>query len=172
MGEIRDRAIAIAALVEAFGVKLVDFTPVRTKAYENGLQDIPIPLLNAAVRRAIQTRTWFPKVAELRADAEMCRREMLEAHPYERCSACNYIGTVQIGYTELPSGHRKPRYGRCACWTRHQALLEGLGATEKPIVHLPGATEQPESDLEPPTVDALPPAISDRVRQLSEAKKF
>lgn len=166
MGDIRDRAMALAALVEAFGLN--DFTPVRTRAYEDSLKDIPVPLLNAAVRRAIQTRTWFPKVAELRADAELCRRELLEAHPYEACAACNHVGTVRTGY--IRSGlHQKPTYGRCKCWTAYQERMTQIGVSEKPVAQL-AAGREPEEPIEPPALDDLPPAISDRIASIAHGK--
>jgi len=166
MGELRDRAMALAALAEAFGLRGRDMTPVRIDVYDQALADIPVPLLNAAVRRAIQTRTWFPKVAELRMDAELCRRELLEAHPYERCAACNHLGTVRIGTVG-----GKPQYGRCKCWTAYQERLSTLGVTEKPLAQLTAGT-QPEADMEPVAIDDLPPAITDSVRTLASRKTW
>lgn len=162
MGEIRDRAMALAALVEAFGVK--DFTPVRTRAYDDSLKDVPLPLLNAAVRRAIQTRSWFPKVAELRADAEACRRELLEAHTYERCADCNFTGNIR-----LPSTGPKPLYGRCKCWAQYQERMSQLGITEKPVARLTAGAEV-EPGVGEPALDDLPPAITDEVRALAGRK--
>lgn len=164
MGDIRDRAMALAALVEAFGLK--DFTPVRTRAYDQALADIPVPLLNAAVRRAIQTRTWFPKVAELRLDAELCRRELLEAHPYERCADCNHTGNVR-----LPSTGPRPRYGRCKCWTAYQERMSTLGVSEKPVAQLT-AGEAAEEPIAEPALDDLPPAITDRIQSIATSRKF
>lgn len=119
MGDTRDRAMALATLVEAFNVK--DMAPVRVRTYEQGLHDVPVPLLNAAVRRAIATRTFFPKVAELRADAEACRAELLASHPYQPCEACDFTGWV-----EEPDG-TVVRSRRCVCWTSHRARLGELG---------------------------------------------
>lgn len=154
--------MALAAAIEAFAVK--DVTPVRVNAYLDALKDIPVPLLNAAVRRSIQTRQWFPKVAELRADAEVCRRELLDAHPYERCAACNHTGTVR-----LPSLGQRPRYGRCKCWTAYQERMATLGISEKPVARLTAA-EVPEEPTQEPALDDLPPALSNRIRSLSHGK--
>lgn len=162
MSEERDRAMALAAVIEAFGVK--DFTPVRVNVYLDNLKDISVPLLNAAVRLAIQTRTWFPKVAELRADAERCRRELLEAHPYERCSACNGFGKVRV----FRDGE-KPRYANCRCWEQYQARMADLGVTERPIALLEA---RPSVDVEEAlvTVEDFPPAISDRLHAIACGK--
>jgi hypothetical protein len=133
MGDVRDRAMAIAMLVEAFGVK--DFTPARVRAYEDGLNTIPIPLLNAAVRRAIQTRTFLPKVAELRTDAEACRRELLASNQYEPCAQCDETGWERVTVDGIH------RVQRCGCWKRHQQKLAQIGVTSEPIALPP---HQPE----------------------------
>lgn len=130
----RDFAMALAMLAEAFGEK--HLTPVRIEAYHRSLSDVPLPLLNAAVRRAITARTWFPKVAELRADAEACRRELIQAHPYEGCCEC-----------EDSRGWRAVHYGthiaveQCPCRRRHQELMASFGATSTPLA-LPEASRQ------------------------------
>jgi hypothetical protein len=139
MGEVRDRALAIAMLVESFGVKGADFTPVRVRAYEDGLKDIAVPLLNAAVRRAIQTRTFFPKVAELRQDAEACRRELLAANVYQPCAQCNETSWEKITVDGVV------RVTRCGCWKRHQERLAGLGVGVEPLA-LPPARDYVEAE--------------------------
>jgi len=136
MGEARDRAMAIAALVEAFGVR--DFTPVRTRAYDDGLKDVPVPLLNAAVRKAIATRQFFPKVAELRHDAEACRRDLLAANRFQPCLGCNETGWVDV----LVDG--VTRVTRCDCWKHYQRRLESLGVTREPLALAPGREQEPE----------------------------
>jgi hypothetical protein len=133
MGEVRDRAMAIAMLVEAFAVK--DVTPARVLAYENGLKDVATPLLNAAVRRAIATRTFFPKVAELRTDAEMCRRELLAANTYSPCAQCDETGWEPV----LIDGVQ--RLARCGCWRRYQAKLAQLGVGQEALALPPGDRE-------------------------------
>lgn len=127
MGDTRDRAMAIAMLVEAFGVKREDFKPVRVRAYEDALKDIPIPLLNAAVRKAIASRSWFPKVAELRDDAEACRRELLASETYQPCASCNESGWTTVLIDGIT------RVTRCFCWKAWQQRLAELGVTPQPI---------------------------------------
>lgn len=126
--------MAIAALVEAFGVKLEAMTPVRTRAYDEGLRDIPAPLLNAAVRKAIATRQFFPKVAELRQDAESVRRELLAANQHDACDDCNYTGWAEVTI----EGVR--RVERCFCWRKWQQRLSTLGVTPEALA-LPPARE-------------------------------
>lgn len=125
MGETRDLAMALAALVEAFGVKEV--SPVRVRTYEQGLKDIPIPLLNAAVRKAINERTFFPKVAEIRSDAEACRKELVEAHPFTACDSCNGTGWTAVLVDSVN------RYARCSCYRAYQQKLADLGVSGKAI---------------------------------------
>lgn len=125
MGDTRDRAMALATLVEAFGVKGEDMKPVRIRAYEDALKDIPIPLLNAAIRKAIATRQWFPKVAELREDAEACRRELVAAHPFVACDSCGGTGWEPMTVENVS------RYQRCVCWRAHVFKLNELGVTRE-----------------------------------------
>lgn len=135
MGDLRDRAMALAALVEAFAVK--DMTPVRVRAYEDGLKDVPVPLLNAAVRLAIETRAFFPKVAELKRDAETCRQQLVAAHPYAGCIDCeDSKGWIDV---QMADGVRAKR---CPCFQRHQAKLASLGVTSTPL-----ALPEPEREF-------------------------
>jgi len=135
------------------------------RAYFRALEDVPVALLEHAVNVAMRSESPFlPKPGELRALAETRRREVLAAHPYERCAACHYVGTVRVG-----TQGGKPVYGRCACWTAYQKRIEALGIGEKPIAALPAAREP---DPEPPVIemDDVPPAITDRVRALASRK--
>lgn len=132
----RDFAMALAMLAEGFGEK--HLTPVRIEAYHSGLKDVSIPLLNAAVRKAIQTRQFFPKVSEIRHDAETCRRELIAAHPYEGCLEC----ADKRGWCELTIDGVK-RMARCPCTRRYITLLAGLGVSTEPLA-LPAGRE---SDL-------------------------
>lgn len=157
--------MAIAMLAEAFGVK--DLTPIRVKVYEQALQKVPTNLLDRMVRKAIETRTFFPRVAELLADAEVCRRELLAAHPYERCASCHHMGTVRIGTT----GGR-PQYGRCKCWTAYQERLSGLGVTEKPIAQLTAGEPTPEEAGAALSVEDVSPDISDKVRAVAASRTW
>lgn len=139
MSEMRDRAMALAALVEAFGVR--EFTPVRTRTYDEGLKDVPVPLLNAAVRKAISTRTFFPKVAELRQDAEACRRELLAGNQHDACEDCNYTGWAEVTIDGIK------RVERCFCWKKWQRELESLGVTTTPLDLPPARERDSEAEL-------------------------
>lgn len=135
----RDFAMALAMLAEAFGEK--HLTPVRIEAYHRALKDIPLPLLNAAVRRAITARTWFPKVAELRTDAEACRRELIAAHPYQGCVECeDSRGFRAVLRTKTGELTETLTVERCPCHKRHQELMAGFGVTAAPLA-LPAAEE-------------------------------
>lgn len=65
-----------AALIGALGLLFGESLPrARVALYELALEDVPVSALKAGFARAIKTRTWFPKPAELRADVDT----MLEA---------------------------------------------------------------------------------------------
>lgn len=130
----REFGMAMAALFEAYATKPEDAGPVRIRVYEEGLKDIPVTILNAAVRKAISTRQFFPKVAELRADAEACRKELIAAHTFMACAQCDETGWD----TTLIDG--VSRVSRCMCWKAHQQKLSELGVTAKPLA-LPAARE-------------------------------
>lgn len=138
----RDFGMAMAMLFEAFAVKPEDAGVVRIRVYEDGLKEVPLPLLQAAVRKAIATRTFFPKVAELRMDAEACRRELVEAHPFGPCEQCQHGWVATIDRAGVA------RVTRCACWKMHQQQLADLGVGQKPLA-LPAAREMvPVGEIE------------------------
>jgi hypothetical protein len=129
----RDFAMALAMLAEAFGEK--GLTPVRIEAYHRTLADVPLPVLNAAVQKAIQTRQWFPKVAELREDCEAARREMRAAIKHEPCADCETTpGWVTVRENNVE------RLTRCRCWSAHMQKVEALGVGQKSLA-LPPARE-------------------------------
>lgn len=129
----RDFAMALAMLAEAFGEK--GLTPVRIEAYHRGLEGVPLAVLTAAVQKAIQTRQWFPKVAELREDCEACRREMRAKLHHQPCIECEDTP----GWVTLTEANVQ-RVRRCRCWNVFQDQLAALGAGEKTLA-LPPARE-------------------------------
>lgn len=116
----RDRGMAIAMLAEAFHVR--DLTPARIRIYDQALEKLPVRVLEPMVQKAITTRTFFPKVAELLMDAEMVRQELVAALGDYGCASCD----MQRGWVMVthPDGVRAER---CSCWTRHQQKLAQLG---------------------------------------------
>lgn len=110
------------------------------RAYHRALDDVPVPLLEAAVVAAMRLNSPFmPKPGELRALAETRRRELMAAHPYERCAECNFTGTVRLKPANRDLG-LPPLYGKCRCWNRYQARLEQLGIGTEPLA-LPAGSE-------------------------------
>lgn len=91
------------------------------------LDDIPEPLLRAAVVRASKQRKWFPTECEFREDAEACRVELRSLHRYESCESCIH------GWTEIEMDGVK-RVRRCECWNAYQAKLRELGGTAEPLM--------------------------------------
>jgi hypothetical protein len=124
--------VAIGTLVEYFRVKEDDMPTARILIYCKGLEKVPPALLGPMVEKAIATRTprWgdIPTVAELLADAETCRREILAAHPWESCASCEN----QPGWVEITSDGIA-RLTRCGCVRAHRAKLDGLGVTKEPL---------------------------------------
>lgn len=112
-----------------------EFDSPTWTAYYRALEDVPDGLLQVAVERALRgAGAFMPKPGELRAAAEVRRREVIEAHPYERCSECHHHGIVRIAGT-IP-----PKYKPCRCWERYQEKLVDLGITLEPLA-LPAAVE-------------------------------
>ena len=130
----RDFAMALAMLAEAFGEK--GLTPVRIEAYHRSLSDIPLPVLNHAVKLAIDHGDWFPKVAQFRRFCEQARLELRASvgMPDPRCEGC----TAQ-GFTEETIDGVK-RMVRCQCWTLTQRKVAELGIPATPLA-LPHADE-------------------------------
>lgn len=128
----RDRGMAIAMLAEAFHV--TDLSVARIKIYAKALEAVPVALLEPMVQRAIATRKprWgdLPTVAELREDAETCRRELLTALQFEPCAVNE--GCSQHGFVEREINGVK-RMVRCRCWTEIQARREALGTGNQPL---------------------------------------
>lgn len=134
----RDRGMAIAMLAEAYGIKLEDLTPARIRIYNQALAKVPTPLLEPMVQKAIASRTWFPKVAELLADAESCRQEMVRSLGDYGCDQCYHSGWVIIG---RPNGNLARR---CQCWEQHQQKLANLGVGHVPLA-LPAGIDWQEN---------------------------
>lgn len=129
----RDRGMAIAMLAEAFSVK--DLTAAKIRIYEQALQKVPTPVLGPMVQRAIATRQFFPRVAELLSDAEAVRVEQLRALGEYGCAACeDQRGWIAVTH---PDGVRMER---CGCFKRHQEKVAALGVGSAPL-SLPAATE-------------------------------
>lgn len=132
----RDRGMAIAMLAEAFGVK--ELTPARIRIYDEALSKIPAPVLKPMVDRAITTRRPrygdLPTVADLLADAETCRQELLNGLTFAPCVNCS-----ASGWTEVEIDGVK-RMKRCHCWVSHQQKVAELGVGHEPLA-LPPARE-------------------------------
>jgi hypothetical protein len=111
-------------LAEGFGVR--DLSEATIKIYSKALQKIPAPLLSPMVEHCLETRKGYrklPEIAELRADAEWARQQVLAKYPYEPCSDCeDSAGWVLI----LVDG--VSRMKRCQCRAAWLEKLDRLGA--------------------------------------------
>ncbi len=141
----RDFAMALAMLAEGFGER--NLTPVRIEAYHRSLEDVSIPLLNAAVDRLLKEvsseqfrHSKLPLPGDWRLAAEKCRREIVAAHPYDGCIECE----DRKGWVEVTMDGVK-RMRRCACLERHRLMLEGFGATAAPLALPPAERVEAEA---------------------------
>jgi hypothetical protein len=89
MNQQREIGMALAMLAEGFGVR--DLSEATIKIYSKALQKIPAPLLSPMVEHCLETRKGYrklPEIAELRADAEWARLDILKRHPWSPCVDC------------------------------------------------------------------------------------
>lgn len=113
----------------------VDMDGPTYRAYHRSLEQVPAHLLQSAVDAAMRSATFMPKPGELIALAEERRKEIMAAHPYERCNACQGFGKVKIADGSIP-----PKYRNCDCYTTYQKRLDALGISDQPLA-LPAARE-------------------------------
>jgi hypothetical protein len=136
MNPSREAAMAIAMLAEGFGVK--DLSEATIKIYSKALQKIPAPLLSPMVEHCLETRKGYrklPEIAELRADAEWARRDIMARNPWTPCCDCeDSPGFVPV----LVEG--VPRVAKCPCRVRYAERLAQLGVG--PSLALPPADDQ------------------------------
>ena len=118
--------VLLATLFTAFRK---DLDEASATLYERGLADIPLPLLEAAASRAIQTRVFLPVIAEIRKDAEACRTEYLTKHPHEKCNVCKDLG----GWVKILDEAGIERLARCRCFAAYRAGLAAIGIEERPV---------------------------------------
>lgn len=120
----RDRGMAIALLAEAFGVK--DLTAAQIRIYDKALEKVPVSVLPSMTERVIATRRpqygKLPIIADVLADAEVCRIALLASHAFEPCGTCSN-GWADV---RIDGVHRGVR--RCWCWIAHQQKVASLGS--------------------------------------------
>lgn len=123
-------------LMTYFGRSL-DEDLTEPMAYWAALKDVPLPLLMAACDRAVRTRKFFPRVYELRQDAESLRADFLKAHPYQHCDECRDLH----GWISVIDDKGVSRLKRCDCFGRYREALANRGITEKPLLALEAAAD-------------------------------
>ena len=81
--------------------------------YWDALKDIPADVFDAAVSHALKTRSWFPKPAELRIDADAVWRTVRPV-PAEEDRGTDLPAPVSVGVlpdgTPIPVQHRVWKY--------------------------------------------------------------
>jgi len=138
--DLKDFVEALALLVDYYRMA-ADFMDVRrTKVYASGLRDVPGALVKRAALYATETRVFFPKVPELKADAEYCRQKLLALHSYEPCGYCTDLGAPGWRSLELDG---VVRLRRCDCWHDWRERLQELGVPPTPLM-----LSAPERELE------------------------
>lgn len=117
---------ALALLVEYFQMKDDFMDARRVRVYEHGLRGIAGVLVMRAALYATETRTFFPKVNELKADAATVQRQLLAKHQYDpsECETCNGTGWDERERDGVV------RAQRCVCWKAHQQTLANLGINQ------------------------------------------
>lgn len=99
--------------------RMVDlrFPPSALHGLWEGLQGLPVAVLDAAVTCALQTREVFPTAAELREDADLARPQPAWTAPSgsPQCDQCRDTGFAP---TSAPNTVR-----RCACWADNPVLV-------------------------------------------------
>ena len=136
--EVRARFKDIMGAVPlAFGV---EWDKPTWTVYYRALEDVPEALLMAAVTKAVKGDSPFPpKPGEVRALAEAARKELIAANSFESCASCQH-GWEQIDVDGVP------RVRRCQCWNAHQARLQRLGVTTKPLALPPAQDRRYDGD--------------------------
>ena len=98
------------------------------RLYYRALETVPMPLLMAAVQKAAETRTKMPTAAQIRELAEVERKGILAAHPYDGCIDCEH----QKGWVPVTVDGVQ-RVKRCACAHRYAEMLGRLGVGLQPL---------------------------------------
>lgn len=149
-----------------------DFDGPTQRAYARSLADIPASLLMEAVAEAEREADlrFFPRAPEWRGRCERVRRKRLALHPFEPCADCHGIGKVR---TSAP-GVLPHAYGPCACRVRYEQQIEQMGLSAKPLAQLPAVTHDYEDGpvTVAPSMDDLPPAVTDKIRSIAEARRI
>lgn len=120
--------MCITNLFTAFGKQLDRPTGLM---YWRALHDVPVPMLDAAVGKAVRERTWLPKPAEVRHDAEACRLAVRERFAWTSCGQCSQQGWIE----EDVDGVK--RAVRCLCVERNAVILRELGADGPTLLEKP-----------------------------------
>lgn len=125
----RDRVSLISYLFRAYRQAPDEF---QFELYDRELGDVPLPLLEAAVRYAIRTRPSFvPTVGELLEDVGAIQQANPAARqPFEACPECvnGWAAAEPAGEMQQLAGYdsnrkailrpmrEQPAVTRCACW--------------------------------------------------------
>jgi hypothetical protein len=93
-------------------------------AYYRAMQDVPVPLLVAAVETLMrEDRQFFPKAGEIRGQCERERKAIIDANPYTGCEACAGTGWTEIVCSECQTRRVKA----CSCREDYKSRLVSLG---------------------------------------------
>jgi hypothetical protein len=107
--------------------------PSVAQPYIRVLEKYSPAVIRSAIDRAKDSRTFFPKPVELRADAEACRQALQMVQPHQPCDACRAAGTP--GWRQTTDTAGIVRLARCQCWRAY-------GATMSPASVVPSKARQ------------------------------
>lgn len=122
-------AEALAVLVEAY--RVTDLSEATILTYSRALEKIPPVLLRPMVDRCLETRKYFPRIMELREDAEAVRQAYFQKNPYVSCGGC--CGGWLIQEQETDDGFKYGYATRCACHGAYLAKVNALGLGHEPL---------------------------------------
>ena len=129
----------IAILQPLVSVFRADMDIPTWTAYFRALEDVPVPLLQSAVDRAVKSSgQFFPKAGELRQFAEDARKALMAAQEFQPCEMCS-----AQGWTEVTDGGVR-RMTRCQCWKFHQDRIAQLGVGHEPLTLPAGNVHEPD----------------------------
>lgn len=131
-------AMCLVNLFTAFGKELDRPTGLL---YWRALHDVPVPLLEAAVGKAVREHVYGnpPRPALLRQFAETCRVEIRQRFAWTSCGRCSAQGWIEREIDGVT------RAVRCDCFEQHARTLREIGA-DGPALTAPAVI--PDSDVQ------------------------
>ena len=159
---LQEMTIIVAPVAFAYRV---DADDVTFRAYHRVLKDVPPGLLEAGILLLVDAgQRFFPTAVELQQGAELARRHLVAAHPYDGCSECE----DQRGYRSILGAHGQKTVEPCPCKARHAARLEQLGLRAA-VARVPSEAG-PGEDTVYPALAHLPAGLREKLQSIALQK--